>query len=77
LLLILHSLLSLELVGRTLTGVAANGAASRGPVLTRALEQRDETCWSQPPLKERRGTTGEQTTQAEKRKKQESDGARM
>jgi len=46
-------------------------------VLTRALEQRDETCWSQPLLKERRGTTGEQTTQAEKRKKQESDGARM
>jgi hypothetical protein len=45
--------------------------------LTRALEQRDETCWSQPPLKERRGTTGEQTTQAEKRKKQESDGARV
>jgi hypothetical protein len=46
-------------------------------VLTRALEQRDETCWSQPPLKERRRTTREQTTQAEKRREQEPDGARV
>jgi hypothetical protein len=46
-------------------------------VLTRTLEQRDETCWSQPLLKERRGTTGEQTTKAEKGKEQESDDARM
>jgi hypothetical protein len=63
---------------QTVTGVAARGAADRGPqALTGALEQRDETCGSEPPLKGRHRPTSGQTEQAEERGEQSWDGAGM